>query len=221
VTVSRAPLRSDAARNRARLVAAAREVFAEHGLEAPMVAVAERAGVGIATLFRRFPTREDLIAEIFAPRMSAYADAIDSALADPDPWHGFRTCLERICAMQAADRGFTHVLTMTFPTATALEADRDRAYRGMVRLMERAKAAGRLRPDFVAEDVVLVLMANAGVIAATGNAAPASWRRVVGYLLQAFGAEHAQPLPAPPSPRSVYRAMTRIPGQHPEGRVRR
>src|SRR2546423_1285089 len=156
-------LRADAERNRARIVAAAREVFAERGLDAPLEEVARRSGVGVATLYRRvppppgplapaaaaqkgahpapaaaapaptaprparrsgvgvatlyrrFPTRDDLIAGAFEAKMGAYADAVDAALAETDPWQGFRRFVERIAAMQAADRGFTGVLTMTFP----------------------------------------------------------------------------------------------------------
>src|SRR5450631_3595228 len=100
-------LRCDAERNRSRLVAAAHEVFAEQGLQAPMIEVARRAGVGIATLFRRFPTRDDLITATFAETMTDYARAIDAAVADPDPWQGFCGYVERVCAMQAHDRGFT------------------------------------------------------------------------------------------------------------------
>ena len=115
-------LRADAERNRERVLDAAREVFAEHGLDASTNEIARRAGVGVATLFRRFPTRDDLIAAVFADKMTAYADAIDDALADPDPWHGFCGYIERVCQMQADDRGFADVLTMTFPTAKAFEA---------------------------------------------------------------------------------------------------
>jgi AcrR family transcriptional regulator len=203
-------LRTDAERNRSRVLAAAHEVFADQGLEAPMTEVARRAGVGIATLYRRFPTREDLITAAFADKMTAYANAIDTALADPDPWHGFCVYIERVCAMQAADRGFTHVLTLTFPAAKAFEAERDRAYYGFIELITRAKDAGRLRPDFSPEDLILVLMANAGVISATGDAAPNTWRRLVAYLTQAFAAEAAQPLPDPPTPRQMYRALRRM-----------
>jgi AcrR family transcriptional regulator len=202
-------LRTDAARNRERILEAAVAVFAEQGLDAPMAEVARRAGVGVATLFRRFPIREDLIAATFAAKMTAYADAIDAALADPDAWHGFCAYLERVCAMQASDLGFTHVLTMTFPTAKEFEAERDRAYFGLVKLIRRAKRAKRLRADFVPEDVVLLLMANAGVISATGGSAPDAWRRVVAYLIQSFRADGAEPLPAPPRPQAVYRAMLR------------
>jgi len=195
----RRSLRSDAQQNRERLLAAAREVFAESGLDAPMARVARRARVGIATLCRRFPTREALITEAFAEKMTSYAEAIDTALADPDPWSGFRGFLARVTEMQATDRGFTRALTMTCRTATVFEADRERAYAGFCELTERARRTGRLRADFVPQDLALLLMANAGVISATGDTAPDAWRRVVGYFIQAIGADHAAPLPPPPS----------------------
>jgi AcrR family transcriptional regulator len=90
-----------------------------------MASVAREAGVGIATVFRRFPTKEELVAAVFADRMDAYADLVATALEDPDPWHGFTGYIETACAMQAADNGFADVLTMTFPTAKAMERRRD------------------------------------------------------------------------------------------------
>ncbi|WP_154794439.1 TetR/AcrR family transcriptional regulator [Occultella kanbiaonis] len=205
-------LRTDAARNREKILDAAREVFAEDGLDAPMAEVARRAEVGIATLYRRFPTREDLIAATFAGKMATYADAVEQALADPDPWHGFCTYVERVCGMQAADHGFTDVLTMTFPTAEALEAERSRAYRGFAKVVARAKAAGRLRTDFSDRDLVILLMANAGVINATGDDAPDAWRRLVAYMLQAFAVTTGEPLPPAPKGRDLFNAM--VHGQH-------
>jgi AcrR family transcriptional regulator len=203
-------LRSDAERNRDRILGAARRLYAADGLGVSMAAVAREAGVGIATLFRRFPTQHDLIAAVFADRMTAYGDAITAALADPDPWHGFTGYLETVCAMQAADRGFAEVLTMTFPTAKALEACRDRAYEQFVELIARAKATGRLRQDFTPEDLPLLLMANAGVVAVTGEAAPDAWRRLVGYLIQAFATPDPDPLPPAPGPAAMYRAMITV-----------
>lgn len=203
-------LRCDAARNRSRILAAAHEVFAEQGLEAPMAEVARRAGVGIATVFRRFPAKDDLITATFATTMADYVRAIDLAGADPDPWAGFCGYVEQVCAMQANDRGFTDVLTRTFPDDVSFEADRDHAMRGFAALIQRAKAAGRLRPDFVPEDLVLFLMANAGVVSATSQAAPQASPRMVAYLLQACAAEGAQQLPPPPSPSSIYQALRRL-----------
>lgn len=200
-------LRTDAARNKEKILHAAREVFAEHGLDAPMTEVARRAGVGIATLYRRFAAREDLIAATFADKMTVYADAIDQALTDPDPWRGFCAYIERVCAMQAADHGFTRVLTMTFPTAKSLEAERARAYRGFIELISRAKGTGRLRPDFSDKDLLILLMANAGVISATGDVAPDTWRRLVGYMLQAFSSANSESLPPAPGGHDLFRAM--------------
>jgi AcrR family transcriptional regulator len=203
-------LRADAERNRERILGAACEVFAEQGLDASTNEVARRAGVGVATLFRRFPTREDLVGAVFADKMHAHSAAIDEALADPDPWHGFCALIEKMCAMQAEDRGFADVLTLTFPTAQALEAERNKAGKALEELIDRAKDTGRLRQDFEHQDVPLILMANAGVVTATHNAAPDAWRRIVAYLIQSFAAEAAHPLPDAPTRRQVYRALMRL-----------
>ena len=203
-------LRADAERNRERIIETARCVFAEQGLDASTNEIARRAGVGVATVFRRFPTRDELVAAAFADKMDTYDAAIDDALADPDPWHGFCTYIERICSMQADDRGFADVLTMTFPTAKGLEERRNRSGRLLAQLLDKAKATGRLRQDFAHQDVPLILMANAGVVTATRDAAPEAWRRLVGYLTQAFAAETAQPLPKPPSISQMYRVLERL-----------
>ncbi|WP_328745158.1 TetR/AcrR family transcriptional regulator [Streptomyces sp. NBC_00285] len=203
------PLRSDAERNRERITVAARKVFARDGLGASMASVAREAGVGIATMFRRFPTKEELVDAVFIDRMDAYADAVAVAVEDPDPWNGFVHYIETACAMQAADSGFADVLITTFPTAKALERRRDEAYEGMVELIGRAKATGRLREDFDSSDLVLLHMANAGVVSATGDAAPDAWRRVVALFVQSFEAPARGPLPASPEHDALYRAMLR------------
>jgi AcrR family transcriptional regulator len=206
----RAPLRVDAARNRECLVEAARAVFAEQGLDAPLEEIAHRAGVGIATLYRRFPTREDLIAASFERTMAAYADAVDEALQAESAWTGFRGYVERVCAMQAADRGLRDVLTLTFPGARAFEAQRLRAYEGFTELVRRAQAEGSLRKDFVPEDLMIMLLANAGVVQGTGEAAPTAWKRFVALMLEAMRAERAHTLPTPPTPAQLHRALRRL-----------
>ncbi|MEH0550734.1 MULTISPECIES: TetR/AcrR family transcriptional regulator [Streptomyces] len=204
------PLRSDAERNRERIIAAARTVFARDGLSASMASVAREAGVGIATMFRRFPTKEELVDAVFSDRMGAYADVVTGALEDPDPWNGFVGYIESACAMQAADNGFADVLTMTFPTAKVLEQRRNEAYEAMLRLIDRAKATGRLREDFDPSDLVLIHMANAGVVNATGDAAPDAWRRVVALFIQSLEAPARGPLPGSPGHDALYRAMLRV-----------
>jgi AcrR family transcriptional regulator len=204
------PLRIDAERNRGRIVDAAQLAFAERGLEVPLEDVADLAGVGIATLYRRFPTREALIGACFERRLAEYARAAEEALEDPDAWRGFCRYVERVCAMQAADRGLKDVLTRTFPDASDMEAHRSRGYELCERMIERTKDCGALRADFVPEDLVLLLMANAGVVQGCGNAAPDAWRRIVALMLESFRADGARPLPPPPTPRQVIRAMRRL-----------
>src|SRR2546423_14636484 len=105
-------LRADAARNRAAIVEAARAVFAEHGLDAPLDDIARRAGTGNATLYRRFPTRGDLVAAVFADRMAEHVAAVEAGLADDDPWNGFASYLQAVGVMQARDRGIADLVTM-------------------------------------------------------------------------------------------------------------
>src|ERR1700719_3163513 len=90
-------LRADAERNRTAILAAAQEVFAEQGLEAPLVEIAARAGVGIATLYRRFPDRQQLVAAALAGKITQYAEAAALALAAADPWAGFASFTEQAC----------------------------------------------------------------------------------------------------------------------------
>ncbi|TYB60139.1 TetR/AcrR family transcriptional regulator [Nonomuraea sp. PA05] len=205
-------LRADAERNRERILTAARRLYASHGLGVSMACIAREAGVGKATLSRRFASREELINAVFADRMDAYAAAIATALAAPDPWRGFVGYVQAVCAMQATDRGFADVLAMTFPAAKALEKRRAETYNGFLDLIARAKATGHLRDDFTDRDMVILLMANAGVIAATADAAPDTWRRLAGQMLRAWAVPGADlpPLEQAPAPTALYRAMVRL-----------
>ncbi|MFE2205022.1 TetR/AcrR family transcriptional regulator [Streptomyces rubiginosohelvolus] len=191
-------LRADARENRERILRAAREAYALHGIDVPISTIARRAGVGVATLYRRFPTRTSLITEAFTEQLTECAGALDDALKDPDPWRGFCTVLRKVCAMQAADRGFTHAFLARFPGDTAYAGERDRAEEGLALLVRRAKEAGALRPDFDVSDVVLALLANNGVANGAGPEAAAASRRLVDYLLESFRAGPATgPLPPP------------------------
>ncbi|MBA4022682.1 MAG: TetR/AcrR family transcriptional regulator [Gordonia sp.] len=206
-STTRPVLRKDAERNRAALVCSARQVFAERGLDVSMAEVARQAGVGMATLYRRFPTRESLVADVFEDKMGNYLDAVDVALAEADPWRGFCDYVERVCAMQHGDRGFSNVLTMTFPDEVLFEDKRAVAYRGFERLIVKAKKARRLRPEFRSQDLVVLLMANAGVVAGSGDEAASASRRLVSYFLAAADADCAGGLTPAPSRRGMETAM--------------
>ncbi|MEV0680587.1 helix-turn-helix domain-containing protein [Actinosynnema sp. NPDC050436] len=188
-------LRADARHNRDRIVDVARELFADRGLDVPMAAVARHAGVGVATLYRRFPTKRTLVTEVFADQFGLCGAAVDEALADPDPWRGFRTAVEKITAMQIADRGFGAAVLAAFPGVVDVAGERRRALAKVAVLISRAKAAGALRADFTPDDLLLLLMANNGIAATSTTAKVAASRRLVAYLLDSFRADRAAPLP--------------------------
>ncbi|HEX7268212.1 MAG TPA: TetR/AcrR family transcriptional regulator [Streptosporangiaceae bacterium] len=206
-------LRVDAERNRAALLAAAQEVFAEQGLEAPLEEIALRAGVGIATLYRRFPNRGQLVAAALVSNFAQYAEAAERALAVPDPWAGFAGFIERICELQAADRGLSDLLSMALPGDERIEQLRRLANDRVVELIERTKAAGRLREDFVGEDILLLLVAHGAVVDVTREDAPNARRRFVALMLDAFQRRDGAALPAAPSTAQMTRAMLRLAGE--------
>ncbi|MFJ8447291.1 TetR/AcrR family transcriptional regulator [[Kitasatospora] papulosa] len=197
-------LRSDARENRERILAAAREAYALHGIDVPMAAIARRAKVGVATLYRRFPTRAALVTEAFSEQLAHCVAVLDQGLEDPDPWRGFCSVVENVCMMQAAERGFTEAFLSRFPDHAGFTEERSRAEEGLALLIRRAKECGRLRQDFDMHDITLLLLANCGATTGAGADAPAASRRLVGYLLQSFRAEVAAPLP-PPAPLGLDR----------------
>ncbi|MEW1723433.1 helix-turn-helix domain-containing protein [Streptomyces sp. NPDC093109] len=203
-------LRADAERNRARLVEAARSVFAETGVDSPLENIAERAGVGIATLYRRFPTREELVAATYEAKMAEIADITEEALRTPDAWTGLRDCIERFCTMQAENRGFSSAVIMALPLATDAPAHRERLRSNLAALIQRAQEEGTLRDDFVLEDITILMMATGGILRVTRDAAPHAWRRMLAYQLEAFrttgAGGPADPLPTAPTAMQLRRA---------------
>jgi AcrR family transcriptional regulator len=205
------PLRRDAQRNHEAIVAAARKVFCDHGLEAPLEQIARQAGVGIATLYRRFPNRAALLDAVLTDNLQAHIDAAEQALASDDPWDGFASYLEQSCRLQATDRGLNDVMSMRFPRATATEAAKARLYELVGQVLD-PQQSGQLRADLTLEDLAFLNWANTRILPAVRAAgAPDAWRRHLGLLLDGFRAERAHPLPQPPlSPRQVHRAMVTL-----------
>jgi AcrR family transcriptional regulator len=148
-------LRADAARNRERILAAAQRVFSEHGLEASVAEVAREAGVGKATVFRSYPTKEHLIAAIACDRVRWIEDLVTKALEQPEAWTAFKDLLVDLAHRHATD--LTHLGGLARQTDAPLLAEaRAAANVALRRLMEKAKAQGAMRADATPEDIRLL-----------------------------------------------------------------
>lgn len=191
-------LRSDARDNRDRLLEAARALFSSGGLIVPMREVARRAGVGPATLYRHFPTKESLINAAFAGQLHACRDIVHRAGGDRDPWHGLCRLIMDFCDLHARDRGFTEAFLSAYPRAIPVTAERDAIFRTIADLTARAKHSGRLRPDFEADDLTLMLLANKGIETGSPATRVAASRRFAAFVIQAIShGPHNAPLPPP------------------------
>jgi AcrR family transcriptional regulator len=193
-------LRFDARDNRDRILDAARAVFLADGLDVPVREIARRAEVGPATVYRHFPTKEMLLAEAFTDQMLAWRSILDEGIADPDPWHGLCLAVEKLCELQARDHGFTAAFKSTFPRAINFAAIRTSSLTSAAELIRRVKDTGRLRPDVVLDDLILMIMANDGIHASTPSARIAASRRFAALMIQAFQASPVSS-PLPPVPR--------------------
>jgi AcrR family transcriptional regulator len=202
-TTATRPRRADAARNRARILAAASELFAERGLDASMPELAERAGVGVGTVYRAFPDKDHLLSAVMAERFRWLAREIDAAIEADDPWTAFTEVVWKGAALHAKDRAFHQCMPQAFGLPEVREA-RTRTLDGFQRLIERAQAAGALRPDVVAEDIPM-LLAGVGLSRSSGRAV--SWERHLALVIDGLRAEGAHPLPNKPLTRAQIDAM--------------
>jgi len=207
---ARAP-RRDRARNREALLTAARAVFAERGLGASLQQVARDAGVAIGTLYRHFPTRDDLLVAMFADKLAIVAATGEQALTDPDPWAGFVRFVETLCALAAEDLGFNELTSIDRPARGGAAAIRSRIHQLWQHLLSRAQDTGAVRPDLTLGDMFVLLWSQSRIIEATYGVAPRAWRRHLYLMLDAYRAERATPLPEPPlSTSQMERATARL-----------
>jgi AcrR family transcriptional regulator len=188
-------LRADARRNRELLLAAAAEAFAEHGLDVGVAEIARRAGVGTATLFRRFPTKDDLILAVVHQRIEEVVDLFESGLQDPDPWCGLVGPMTTVTKMQSVDRGFFEAVGEHLHNDPAFGPLRHRVQSAAARLVARAQEAGVVRGDLAAEDVLLLLKAAAQAADLAGDAVPGLHERYLGIIFDGLRPEAATPLP--------------------------
>jgi AcrR family transcriptional regulator len=172
------PLRADARANREKLVAAARALFAERGTSAPLEDIAKRAGVGIGTLYRHFPTRQALLEAVYVDEVEAIAQAAADLTALP-PWEALTQWLERYVGFAATKRALNEALMETNPNAGVLLACRTAIIGAGTPLVERAQRAGVVRSDTNFVDVVRMV----GAIALVPTEDPEEKKRLLELAL--------------------------------------
>jgi AcrR family transcriptional regulator len=193
-------LRRDAERNRRRILAAAADAFARGGLAVTMDEIARYAGVGVGTVYRRFPDKELLIDALFEQRVEELVVLAETARDDPDPFEGLVRFFETFLAVQAADRGLKEVVLGTGRGQRRVAQARARIRLVVDELLERAHAAGDLRPDVAASDLALIQFMLSAVIDYTHDVDPEAWRRLLAIVLDGLRRRRdaPTPLPAPP-----------------------
>jgi AcrR family transcriptional regulator len=202
-------MRTDARRNRSAVLEAAGAVFAEHGLDVSLNEIARRAGVGNATLYRHFPTREALVAELFERQMECYLATAEQAATSEDPSAAFRQCITATCELQATNRTLADLLVSLQPVSPRVDEMRTRQYAAISTVIERAVRAGVVRADLRAADVAVLLVANAGLIRRTADDAPGASARLVALWLGGATAIDAQTAPPAPTEQEIGQALLR------------
>jgi AcrR family transcriptional regulator len=188
-----ATLRSDAARNLSKVLAAARATFYEDGIDASVETIARRAGVGMGTLYRRFPSKESLIDAVLDELLRQVLAAATDALECESPDIAFTEFLQRVCQIQAEHAGCLGRMW-----SGARKSPVRREIEAVARLLlARAQEAGSIRADVVYEDVILLHWSVRGVIETAATAAPEAWARHLDLMLAAL-APSSSPLPHPP-----------------------
>jgi AcrR family transcriptional regulator len=181
------PKRADAVRNRERVVAAAAAVFAERGVEAGVPDIAARAGVGKATVYRSFPTKEHLIAAVVIEKLTDLERRARERLDHPDPWLALHELVAEHAGRECVDRSLSTALQAGVAADLLAEA-RASMWAAVEQLMDRAKAQGRMREDATAADLRVLWLGVARVLVADGVDDPAAWLRYGELALRALQA---------------------------------
>jgi AcrR family transcriptional regulator len=191
------PLRKDAALNRERILVAAAEVFAERGLDVSLDDIARHAGLGVGTVYRRFPTKDALVEALFEQHIDTLTALAESAADDENPWDGLVRVLTDVCAMQATNRGLREILLSSRYGQGCAARARERLNPAIARGLARAQADGSLRADIVPVDMILTEF-MVGSIAQYTRHVPDAWRRYLQIVIDGLRAHpDSTPLATP------------------------
>ncbi|MGV9311918.1 TetR/AcrR family transcriptional regulator [Streptomyces sp. NPDC003691] len=203
------PLRRDAALNRTRILHAAREVFGRQGLGVTLDEVARHAGVGVGTVYRRFPTKEALIRALFEQDLRTRQESAERALAHADPWQGLVDFLLEMSADLAENRGLYEVLMLGEHTSAPIETARGGMLPFLEALIRRAQESGDLRPEVTPADIPVIQHMLYAAAQFTRGRQPEIWRRYLEVLLNGLRARPDNPALTTPGPsnETVEQAM--------------
>ncbi|MBN9634390.1 MAG: TetR/AcrR family transcriptional regulator, partial [Actinobacteria bacterium] len=176
-------MRKDAVRNRQRVIDAARDLFATRGLSATLNEVAHHGGIGVGTVYRRFPTKDELFEAIFEDAIDEIAAVADTALEFDDSWQGFAWFVEQMCQQTATDRGLREILYSQDCCGNRVDAARTRLVPKMAKLVERAQKDGYLRPGISDSDMPILGLLAGTVSEFAGHVDADLWRRYVAIFL--------------------------------------
>ncbi|GAA4697585.1 TetR/AcrR family transcriptional regulator [Phytohabitans rumicis] len=212
------PLRRDAERNRRRILDAAQLLFAERGLDVSLDEIAAHAGLGVGTVYRRFPTKEALVDALFEDRLREVVAVGEQALADPDAWRALITFLEGTNTLQAFDRGLREVLLGRRFGHDRVARVRDALQPLVTRLVARAQEQGRLRADVAATDMPLIAIMLGAVVDYTRDVAPDAWRRYLSIIIDGLRAGPGAVTPLRPEPLTPDQVDDAMRSWHPHHR---
>ena len=212
------PLRKDAERNRRRILAAAGEVFTDRGLEATLDDVARHAGVGVGTVYRRFPDKAALADALFEERIDVLVELATEAYGADDPWAGLAGFMEAAAEMLSTDKGLRQILMFAPYGHKRVGYARSRMRPAIGKLVERAQAAGQVRPDLGATDIPVLEFMLGATAEYARDVRPDIWRRYLALMLDSLrpARDSFTPLPVPElSADELATAMRTSPlGQH-------
>jgi len=177
------PLRRDAERNRRRILDAARDVFADRGFAATLDDVAHAAGLGVGTVYRRFPDKDALVEALFEERITGLVELAEQAASAEDAWDGLAGFLEAASRLMATDRGLRQAVMSPHHGRAGVAVARSQLAPRVDGLLRRAHESGQLRPDVAASDVVTTLEAVQVAAEIGGTAHPEHWHRLFAVLL--------------------------------------
>jgi AcrR family transcriptional regulator len=177
------PLRRDAALNREKILRAAREVFGQHGLGVTLDDVARHAGVGVGTVYRRFPDKETLVRALFEQDLGIRQASAERALAHPDAWEGFVGFLMEMSADLAENRGLQEVIMLGSHSSEPIETVRGGMLPFLEALISRAQESGDLRAEITPSDIPVVVQMLSAASQFTQGKRPEIWRRYFEIVL--------------------------------------